>query len=220
MPSELVPRRKSRAVSFALLLFAGSFAAPSFAADGGAFDHARTLFLAASAGNGAATDDAVRRFQDLAAAAPPERLPLFLAYLGAAQTLQGRDAWMPWNKVHATESGLGSLDKALRLLKTSGVPLQEALETRLEAATTFLALPTMFNRFDAGKDLVKTALADPAFPTAPVEIRARIHLQAAVVAAHDGDCAQERRHLDAAAAMAPEIGVPKVDCEPKKEPRS
>jgi hypothetical protein len=48
------------------------------------------------------------------ALADPAVGPPYQAYLGAAQAMQGRDAWMPRNKLTAADKGLATLDKALR----------------------------------------------------------------------------------------------------------
>lgn len=37
--------------------------------------------------------------------------PVTLVYLGSAETLQGREAFMPWNKMKFTERGLATIKK-------------------------------------------------------------------------------------------------------------
>lgn len=193
-----------RAAGLACLLF---LAAPAGAGQEDDFAAAESVFERALAGDGGATDEAVARFERLAAADSPYA-PLFQAYLGAAQTLQGRDAWMPWNKMRATERGLGTLDKALRRLEPrhDALSLRQApvsLQTRLVAASTFIAVPDMFHRFDAGKAVLRMALASPAFAAAPPALRAALHRQAALAAARDKQPREEAAQWRLAIAADP-----------------
>lgn len=98
--------------------------------------------------------------------------PLSLVYLGSTQTLMGRDAWMPWNKMKYTEQGLTIIGKGLDLLHTQDTPidqqeyrqgLPETLLAKSIAATTFTSLPDMFNHFERGYDLFLDLLADDDF---------------------------------------------------------
>lgn len=171
------------------------------------FAAAEALFRKARAGDSGATAEAVARFERLAAAETPYA-PLFLAYLGAAQAMQGRDAWMPWAKMRATERGLANLDKALRRLdaRHDGLLLRQAplaAEVRLVAATTFIALPSLFNRFDAGKLTLRAAFASPGFAAAPPALRAQLHQQAALAAARDDKPQEELEQLRKAIAAEP-----------------
>ncbi|MGU3845399.1 hypothetical protein ACVZHT_27930, partial [Vibrio diabolicus] len=88
--------------------------------------------------------------------------PVTLVYLGSAETLQGREAFMPWNKMKFTERGLATIQKGLDLMANQPIPLQE--QQRLQglpeyqlatamAATTFTSLPDMFNHFESGYEL-------------------------------------------------------------------
>lgn len=72
--------------------------------------------------------------------------PVTLVYLGSSETLQGRDAFMPWNKMKFTERGLATIQKGLDLMANQPMPIQE--QQRLQglpeyqlatamAATTF-----------------------------------------------------------------------------------
>lgn len=197
--------RKTLATSLALLALlaasaSGAALPPEFAA-------AEAAFQKAAAKEGGATDDAVQRFEQLIATDSPLS-PLFAAYLGAAQTLQGRDAWMPWTKMRATERGLNTLEKALRQLEprhdrelARGTPV--AIEVRLVAATTFIAVPAMFNRYDQGKQALRDAFASPAYAAAPAEVKARLHQQAALAAGRDKNPGEEAAHLKQALDAAP-----------------
>lgn len=141
-------------------------------------------------------DDAVAAFERQVAAGGPT-LPLALAYLGAAQTLQGRDAWMPWTKLKRVERGLDAIDKALRLIASD--PSGESpigLETRLVAISTFLAVPDrIFHRADRGRRLLRETLASPAFAAAPGTLRAEFHRQAAGLARHENNVREEAEQL-------------------------
>ena len=156
------------------LFLALCFAALSAVAAGPAtpaFPEAAAEFQRALGGDKEAVDRAVAAFDALARADAAQ--PLYEAYLGAAQTLRARDAWMPWNKVKYAEEGLDHIDRALKRLNPEngrqllrGVPA--GLETRLTAANTFLKLPDgIFHRRAQGKSLVAALAADPALPGTP-----------------------------------------------------
>ncbi|MCV5656233.1 hypothetical protein OFN54_33340, partial [Escherichia coli] len=51
--------------------------------------------------------------------------PVTLVYLGSSETLQGRDAFMPWNKMKFTERGLATIQKGLDLMANQPMPIQE-----------------------------------------------------------------------------------------------
>lgn len=171
---------KSATLAACFALFA-TFAAGSARADVAAADAA---FARALAGDSAATEQAVAAYAPLAAADAPEA-PLYQAYLGAAQAMQGRDAWMPWNKIKATERGLDTLDKALRRIEprhdavaVRGVPV--SLEARLVAATSFVAVPdAIFHRADQGRQLLQAIQRSPLYAQAPAAFRERVAEQAA-----------------------------------------
>ncbi|MDK9764486.1 hypothetical protein KI743_21005 [Vibrio sp. D420a] len=98
--------------------------------------------------------------------------PLTLVYLGSTETLQGRDAFLPWNKMKYVEKGLATIDKSLTLLNSIEQPvaeqervqgLPEAYLTRAMAATTYTSLPDMFNHFERGYDLYLDLLSEEGF---------------------------------------------------------
>lgn len=98
--------------------------------------------------------------------------PLSLVYLGSTQTLMGRDAFMPWNKMKYTEQGLATISKGLDLLHTHATPIEqqayrqglpEYLLARSIAGATFTSLPDMFNHFERGYDIFLDLLADETF---------------------------------------------------------
>lgn len=98
--------------------------------------------------------------------------PLSLVYLGSTQTLMGRDAFMPWNKMKYTEQGLATISKGLDLLASQDTPIEqqqirqglpESLLAKSIAGATFTSLPDMFNHFERGYDLYIDLLADESF---------------------------------------------------------
>lgn len=151
-----------------------AFAAP--AADGN-FDAALREFDAARADE-KHLDAAIAALRGLPA--DPQRQPLAAACLGSALALQGKAAWMPWNKMKFTEQGLDQLDAALALLKPEhgavlvrGVPV--ALQTRLVVAATFAAVPDgLFHRRADGRKLLAALRADPLLAGAPAAFRAEV----------------------------------------------
>lgn len=175
-----------------------------------AFVAAQADFERGRAGHAGGNERAHEQFRLLTEKEPEN--PLFLAYYGSTFAIQGRGAWAPWNKWRLTERGLDLLDQAVSMLRPEhdrwnvrGVPV--ALETRLVAASTFLAVPGMFNRLEAGKAVLADALASPVFASAPSQIRARLLQQAAIAARKEGKSAKEADALRRAAAAWPESPV-------------
>ncbi|WP_190337196.1 hypothetical protein [Vibrio sp. S9_S30] len=110
--------------------------------------------------------------------------PLSLVYLGSTQTLQGRDAWMPWNKMKYVEQGLVTIDKGLNLIASQSIPLDsqpviqglpDTYLARALSAATFSQLPDMFNHFDRGYDLFIDLLDEPQFQQMPFEATSWIY---------------------------------------------
>lgn len=98
--------------------------------------------------------------------------PLTLVYLGSAETLMGRDAFLPWNKIKYVEQGVGKIDKGIRLLSSQTkllseqevvMGLPEYQLARATAATTLTQLPDRFNCFGRGYDLYIQLLTDAEF---------------------------------------------------------
>ena len=156
---------------------------------------------------GADTDKANDDFRKLSEAEPQN--PLYLAYYGATWAMKGRDAWAPWNKLRNTEKGGEILDKALAMLGPEheqllvrGTPV--AIEVRLVAASTFLALPDLFHRLEAGKATLASALGSALFSSAPGQLRAQVFAQSAVLARKEGNAAREAEALRQAVQEWPE----------------
>jgi hypothetical protein len=154
------------------------------------FVDALKAFQRARNGEDRQIDPAIAAFETLARAEPQQ--PAYAAYFGSALALKAREAWMPWNKLKYSERGLDHIDQALAALKPQhdnqllrGVPV--SMETRLVAASTFLALPDgIFHRRAAGKKLVDALLRHPALAAAPAEFRAEVQKLAAKAAQESG----------------------------------
>jgi len=150
------------------------------------FDQAAAIFRRARDGDHAAIAPALAQFTALLQARPDD--PLLLAYAGAATAMQARTTWMPWKKMGHAEDGLAMIDRALTRLTPAhdaeqhhGVPV--ALETRLTAAATFLALPAMFHRGERGRRLLEQVQRDPALAATPAAFREAVQRLAAKEAA-------------------------------------
>lgn len=155
-------------------LFPAAIAAP---VTDGSIDAALREFDAARADE-KRLDAAVAALRALPADA--QRQPLLFACLGSAMALQGKAAWMPWNKLKYTEQGLDQLDAALAMLKPEHGAVQVrgvsvALQTRLVAAATFVAVPDgLFHRRADGRKLLAALRADPLLTATPASFRAEV----------------------------------------------
>jgi hypothetical protein len=190
----------------ALLACTGRAAA---AASAQAFAAAAAEFQKAGSGNEAAVADAVEQFARLSQADPGD--PVLRAYLGAATAMRARTTMWPWKKIGYAEDGLAQIDKALALLAPvhdaplyRGVPA--TLEARFTAASTFLALPSMFNRGERGAKLLDDVATSPLLDGAPPAFRGAVWLRAGQEAAKGGRTAAARRWLGKAA----ESGAPQA----------
>lgn len=154
-----------------------AIAQPAAAADP-AFDAALASFTSARQGDTARLDAAIASFQG--APANPAMKPVYAAYLGSAHTLQGKAAWMPWNKMKYTDRGLDIIDQALAALRpehdrllVQGVPA--SLATRMVAAATFVAVPDgLFHRRAAGRALLAEMRRSPLLAATPAGFRAEL----------------------------------------------
>lgn len=189
------------AFSLAPLRVAAEDRAPGYAEAAQAFQRARV--------DPGALARATALFHKLAAAEPSS--PLFAAYAGACGTLAGRAATAPLERLQLTEDGLRQLDGALKRLGPaherpgpSGLPL--SVETRLVAASTFLAVPDAFHRLEDGKAALAAALASPAYPHLSPAVRALFEWQRAVAARAEGRREDELGAVRKVEALAPPGG--------------
>lgn len=148
--------------------------------------------------------------------------PRVLAYAGAATARLAGTTLLPWKKMRHAEDGLAQLDKALALIRpeheqapAGAVP--PALETRLVAANTFLAVPAMFNRSARGEKLLAELLNLPTLASQPASLRSAVFFLAGEHARQTDRPAEARRHYEqvialkgseAAAARAALAGLP------------
>lgn len=168
------------ALALCSALWLASTPAPCQAADAApstAVATALAQFAQASAGQTAAIDPAAEQLRALSAAQPDS--PVLRAYAGAATAMQSRTTLLPWKKMSLAEDGLAMIDKALAQLTPAhdapglrGVPA--SLETRFTAASTFLALPAMFNRHERGEQLLAQVLASPLLASAPAAFQSAV----------------------------------------------
>ncbi|WP_260258687.1 hypothetical protein [Vibrio intestinalis] len=130
--------------------------------------------------------------------------PLTLVYLGSTQTMQGRDAFLPWNKMKFTEQGLATIAKGLGLIDTlpesidqqqrvQGIP--ESYLAQAMAAATYTSLPDLFNHFDRGYDMFLTLLAQPQFEQQPFSATSWIYRYAIEAALRAQDLPQAKQWL-------------------------
>lgn len=135
--------------------------------------------------------------------------PLFMAYLGATETLIARDKWTPWTRIKFLDSGLDHIDKALAMLipehdqqteRTSPI----SMETRLVAITTFVQVPSFSNRLQDAKDLFAESVVQDVFFESPPEVRQRIYLQGANIAQAEDNADDELKYLKKALSIRPD----------------
>lgn len=175
------------------------------------FAAALARFQQAGPNNADAVEDAAERFTRLLAAAPAD--PVLRAYAGAATTMRATTTALPWRKLTFAEDGLALIDKAMAQLNTAhDAPLHRgvaaALETRFTAASTFLSLPSMFNRNERGRKQLEQVLNSPLLDSAPAPFRAAVWLRAARLAEQDQQAAQAREwYQKVAASGAPEAAA-------------
>lgn len=166
---------------------------------------AREVFLRAVDGDKPAVREATRRFRTLSQGHPQE--PVFLAYLGACTTLQGRDAANNIERRRLTEDGLRQVDRAVELLH-AGADHDPAgyLDTLLVAANSYIHVPSFFNRYDEGRRLLQEILAHSGFDGEATAggFRAAVYMAAALVARGDRDEAGYRRYLELSVGADPE----------------
>lgn len=178
------------------------------AADTG-FNAAFARFIAARPGDEQTIDDAAQQFSRLSAAAPTD--PVLRVYAGAATAMLATTTMLPWKKMSHAEDGLALIDKGLSLLTPAhdaashphshqGVPA--VLNARFTAASTFLALPSMFNRNERGRALLRQVTDSPLLDAAPAGFKAGVWMRAASLASEDKQPAQARQWLEKVAATA------------------
>ena len=156
---------------------------------------ARNVFLRGVDGDRHAVREATHRFRVLSQEHPRE--PVFIAYLGACMSLQGRDAENNIEKKQLTDEGLREIDQALKMLSEGADPgAPRHLDTLLVAAETFIHIPAFFNRYDQGKRLLQKILTHRGFDVMAPGFKAAAYMATALVAHGEGDDAEYRRYLN------------------------
>jgi len=200
------------AVAIIVLGLAGTAGAAGLAALVADFATARTQFEAGRAGSHDATERAQQLFSQLLRRDADN--PLYLAYYGSTYTLQARDSLAPWTRIKLINQGTALLDRALamldhppaaaRLVAARPGPGTAALETRLVAMATFIALPeTLFHRRAAAKREYQRAVASPDFSAAPPDLQGHLEYEGALIAREEGDATTERTALQRVLALGP-----------------
>lgn len=180
------------------------------AAPDAAYAAAMAQFNRALAGDEAAITSAAALFTELMAADPAQ--PVYRAQAGSATCMLATTTLLPWKKMGHVEDGLALLDKALAQLtpahdaqRIGGVPA--SLQVRFTAASTFGALPAMFNRGERGAKLLDAVLKSPLLADAPLPFRASVWLRAADSAASAQRTDEARQWLQRVAGSgAPQAG--------------
>lgn len=130
--------------------------------------------------------------------------PVTLVYLGSTETLQGRDAFMPWDKMKLTERGLATIQKGLDLIASQPMPLKDQQRLRglpeyqlatAMAAATFTSLPDMFNHFERGYELYLSLLDEPSFNQQPFAATSWVYRYAIKAALRAEDVQQAKMWL-------------------------
>jgi len=164
---------------------------------------ARTIFLQGVDGDRQAVRKALKNFRTLNSRYPEN--PVFLAYLGASMTLQGRDAQNNLDKQRLTEAGLKKIDRALELLSNgNNVPPSRRLDTLLVAASSYIYIPSFFNRYERGKNLLEEILSHHDFNVMAAGFKAASYFTTALVARGDDDENQYRHYLELTVATDPQ----------------
>ncbi len=144
---------------FMLLINHGSV----YALETEAYHRMIRLYQQAVAGDADARDDVKVYLEQLSDSEPENAL--VMVYKGSVMTLEGRDAWMPWNKIKYTEKGMDLMEQALNMrLDSKEVPTylnhSLALEIKMLCAITFTQVPKMFGRFEQGLELIDAIVTD------------------------------------------------------------
>jgi hypothetical protein len=169
------------------------------APDAALYATARARFQPALDGDASAIEPAAEQLKAMSDAEPTD--PVLRAYAGAATSMKARTTVLPWRKMSYAEDGLAQLDKALVQLTPAhetapagAVPL--VLETRFIAASSFLALPAMFNRGARGEQLLTQVLQAPGLGSSAPDFQAKVWIYAAKRASAAGQKDEARALLN------------------------
>jgi len=150
-----------------------------------------------------AVSEASRLFRALNLREPEN--PVYLAYLGASITLQGRDAPNNVDKQRLTEAGLRKVDHAFDVLLDRGRRASAVyLETLLVITNTYIHIPAFFDRYNRGRALLQVILEHGDFESMSPQFKAAAYFTAALVALGDHTDEQYRHFLKLSAATDPD----------------
>ncbi len=168
-------------------------------------EQAHASFDAAVGGHAAAIEPAAAQWRALSDADPADAVAR--AYAGAATSMLATTTILPWRKLAHVDDGLALLDKALAQAsadpdRKSASGVAAGLEVRFVAASTFLALPAMFNRGARGAKLLDEVARSPQLGNAPAAFQAAVWLRAGDLARTEKRADDARRWYERAAASA------------------
>lgn len=119
------------------------------------------LYMIATEGDERAVTDAQALLKPLHPAYAND--PIVRAIEGGLLTLQGRAAYLPWNKLSYTNDGLAILAQANEgltpdhdTLEFAGLPA--TLQVKAIVGVSFIKVPSFFGRFDQGYEILKQAM--------------------------------------------------------------
>lgn len=124
------------------------------------------------------TRDALEQLESWQSANPDE--PLVKVYMGGAQCLVARDAWMPWTKLKFVNRGMDTMDAAIIELEAA-VEKAQASERDLfmayvERGMVYANLPSMFKRSDMALEDLTVARDMPQWQSLPSGFQQKIEV--------------------------------------------
>lgn len=150
---------------------------------------------------------ALAEFTELVSRYPQD--PLAQVYQGASNTLKGRDAWLPWNKLKPTELGLEQMQEAVTLLRPEhdgqrfqGLPV--SLQVKGNTGIVFTQVPDFFNRFDQGMALLKQVVMSPLLTDLPATQWVHFQFYYALALSKEGNWAEAKTGFERVVSLAPE----------------
>ncbi|MGF1758633.1 hypothetical protein L4D76_11930 [Photobacterium sagamiensis] len=136
------------------------------------------------------------------------RSALINTVLGSTETMMGRDAWMPWNKMEYVEKGLSRMDKAVKLLQADdytetfeSTPV--SLWVKTTVGCTFIEMPEMFHRLDAGYQLLENTINSEEVKPLPFAMKVNAYFCAGKAASLAGEPEASQRYLNTMLANVP-----------------
>ena len=179
------------------VVFVVLFSGTVFAMDESQYQHMLSLYKQAVDGNSDARDEVKAYLENLSKAEPNDAI--VRVYLGSTMVLEGRDAWMPWNKMKFTEKGMDVMEQALDMSTKDKKTRQflendEDIEIRMICAFTFTQVPKMMGRFEQGLELLKGVGADPRFEMLSSKKKAHYYYYRGAAATMEDDIELARKY--------------------------